>query len=118
MFHKKAGAGAGQTGSRSSHTEILARAASADDVHGRQLRSVQLGDVPHMAHAGEMVFGHFDGEGFDLAGPQWLYAVADRREGEAADTIEQASHSKHFSSCPHLIAVATALVVLTAACAV
>lgn len=36
LLHKKAGAGAGQSGPRSGDGEILARAAPADDIHGEQ----------------------------------------------------------------------------------
>jgi len=46
-----------------------------------------------MDHVGEVVLGNFDGEGFDLAGPQRLYTSPDRRQGKPADAIEEASHS-------------------------
>ncbi|MDE6997076.1 MAG: hypothetical protein K2P04_04245 [Oscillospiraceae bacterium] len=96
MFHKKAGAGTGQTGPRSSHAEILTWTAAADDVHRQQFRPVQFRDVPNMNHARETVFCNFDGEGFDLAGPQWRDPIADRRQRKTADPIEQASHCEHF----------------------
>ena len=91
MLHKKAGAGARQTGSRPGNTEILARGASADDIHGRQFRPVQLGDVPHMEHVGEVMLCHLNGKGFDFACPDRLDARPDRSEGEAANPIEKAS---------------------------
>lgn len=39
-----------------------------------------------MEHGGEPLSCHFDGEGFDLAGPHRLDAVADRREWEPSDS--------------------------------
>jgi len=53
LLHKKAGTGAGEPGARSGNGEVLARAAPADDVHRRQLRSIQLCDIPDVDHAGE-----------------------------------------------------------------
>lgn len=53
-----------------------------------------------MDHVGEVVFRHLDGEGFDFAGPEGLDPRPDRREGKAADPIEEASHGQHgFPSC-------------------
>ena len=48
-----------------------------------------------MSHAGEVVFRHFDGEGFNLTGPHGRDSIADRRQGKAADAIEEAPHSEH-----------------------
>ena len=45
---------------------ILARAAPADDVHGRQLRAFELCNIPDMSHVGEVCHGHFDWKRFDL----------------------------------------------------
>ncbi len=50
-----------------------------------------------MDHVGKAVFCDFDGEGFDLAGPQGRDPVPDRRQREAADAIEEAPHGEHFS---------------------
>ena len=54
-----------------------------------------MGDIPHMDHVGKVVFGHFDGEGFDLTGPQGRDAAADRRQREAANPIEEGAHRQH-----------------------
>lgn len=69
LLHKQAGTLPGKTGSGPRHAEILARAASGDDIHWGQISAVQLRDVPDMEHGGEPLFCHLDGEGFDLAGP-------------------------------------------------
>ena len=47
-----------------------------------------------------MVSGHFDGEGFDLAGPHRLYPASDRGQGKPAEPIEQASKGEaaHFAA--------------------
>ena len=94
LLHKKAGAGARQTGSRSSHTEILTGRTPADDIHRRQTCPVQLCDISHMDHVGKMVLRDLDGKGFDLAGPHGRDPVPDRSQGEAADAIEEAPHSE------------------------
>ena len=47
-----------------------------------------------MNHVRKTQLGHLDGKGFDLAGPHRSYAIADRRQGEAANSIKQASHGK------------------------
>ena len=65
-----------------------------------------------------MVFRYFDGEDFNLAGPHGGDPIPDRRQWEAANPIEEASHGEHFILLSYLIAATTALVVLTAAWAV
>lgn len=47
-----------------------------------------------MDHIRESQLGHFNGKGFDLAGPHRADAVSYRRQGEAADSIEQAAHGQ------------------------
>ena len=88
LFHEKAGTSARQTISGPGYTEVLAWTAPADDVHRGQLRPVQLGDISHMDHAGEVLFGHLDGELLDLAGPDWGDAVAYRRQRKTADPVK------------------------------
>ncbi len=72
-----------------------------------------------MDHVGEMVFRHLDGEGFNLAGPERYDPGPDRREGEAADPVEEAAHGQH-SPAPYFGATAWATfrVMLMADCAV
>ena len=94
--------------------EVLARAAPADDVHGRQLRAVELCNVPDMSHVGEVCFRDFDGERFDLAGPQRHNAVMDGRQREASYSIEKTSHGDNS----HFAAATTVRAILTALCAV
>lgn len=53
LLHEKAGARTGKSGTRSGDGEVLTWAAAADDVHDRQLRSVQFCDIPNMDHIGE-----------------------------------------------------------------
>lgn len=112
LLHKKAGALSGKPGSCSGHTQILTRAAAADDVHGREPCAVQLRDVSHMEHVGEMGSGYLDGKGFDLAGPDRCDPTALRRQREASNSIKKASHGElhHFAT-----ACTTVFVVLTAA---
>ncbi len=88
MFHKKPGTGPCEAGTGTGNAKILAWAATADDVHRGQVGPVQFGDIPHMDHAGEVLFGHLDGERLDLAGPDGGDPVAHRRQREAADPIE------------------------------
>ena len=80
LLHKQAGTLSGKTGSGPRHAEILTRAASCDNVYRGKFGTIQFRDVPDMEHGGEPLSCHFDGEGFDLAGPHRLDAVADRRE--------------------------------------
>ena len=49
-----------------------------------------------MDHAGETVRCDLNRKGFNLTGPYRRESIADCREGETADPIEEASHSKHF----------------------
>ena len=117
LLHKKAGAGAGQSGPRSGDREVLTRAAPADDVHGDQKFSTQPGDIPLVGHAGEPAFGDFHGEWLDLAGPNRLDTISGRRQREPSDAVKQAPHCQ--SRQDHRItAWAIVRVVLTAAWAV
>lgn len=112
LLHKKAGALSGKPGSCSGHTQVLAWAAAADDVHGREPCAVQLCDVSHMEHVGEMGSGYLDGKGLDLAGPDRRDPTALRCQWEASDAIKKASHRelRHLAT-----ACTTVFVVLTAA---
>ena len=74
---------------------ILTRAAAANDVHRRQLGSVQLCNIPDMEHFGESDFRHFNGKGFDFTGPYGSDAVADSRQWKTSDPIEEAPHRHH-----------------------
>ncbi len=95
LFHKQAGTGPRETGTGSRHAEILARAAPADNIHRGQLGPVQLGDIPHMDHAGEVFLGHADRERLDLAGPDGSDSIAHRRQRKAADPVKQGAHGQH-----------------------
>ena len=75
---------------------ILARAAPADDIHRRQLRPVQSGDVPNVEHLREMMLRYLDGEGLNLAGPQRSDALTHGGQREAANAVKQASHRRHM----------------------
>ena len=97
LLHKQAGTLSGKTGSGPRHAEILTRAASCDNVYRGKFGTIQFRDVPDMEHGREPLSCHFDGEGFDLAGPHRLDAVADRREGEPSDSIEQAAQRGHYA---------------------
>ena len=92
---------------------ILARAAPADDIHRRQLRPVQSGDVPNVEHLREMMLRYLDGEGLNLAGPQRSDALTHGGQREAANAVKQTSEGKG-----HLTAWTMVRVVLTAAWAV
>ena len=76
LLHKQAGTLSGKTGSGPRHAEILTRAASCDNVYRGKFGTIQFRDVPDMEYGGEPLSCHFDGEGFDLAGPHRLDAVA------------------------------------------
>jgi hypothetical protein len=95
LFHKKAGTGAGQPGSRSGHGQILTWAAAADDIHGRKLGATQLRNIPDVNHVREPQLRYLNGEDFDLARPYRHDAIADCRQWEASDPIEKASHRQH-----------------------
>jgi hypothetical protein len=95
LFHKQAASLAGKPGAPPRHGQILTWAAACDNVHRRQLRAVQLCNVPEPAHLRESQFCHFDGKGFDFACQQRGDAVADRRQREASDSIKQASQRWH-----------------------
>ena len=97
LLHKQAGTLSGKTGSGPRHAEILTRAASCDNVYRGKFGTIQFRDVPDMEYGGEPLSCHFDGEGFDLAGPHRLDAVADRREWEPSDSIEQAAQRGHYA---------------------
>lgn len=68
-----------------------------------------------MDHVGEMALCDFNGKRLDFAGPQGSDPAADRRQGEAANTVEQASQGQtaHFAAACTMVRV-----VLTAAWAV
>ncbi len=98
-----------QVGPRSRKTEagrtrdrkILTWGAPTDDVHRRQICPVQLGDIPHVDHVGEMMFCHPDRERFDLAGPYRRDAIAHRSQRKAANPIKQRGHRQLYISMVH-----------------
>ena len=49
-------------------------------------------DISYLLHLGKPQSGYLNWEGFYLTGPDRLNAIANCRQGEAADTIEQTSH--------------------------
>ena len=119
LLHKKAGTRTGKSGSRSGDGEVLARAAAADDVHGRQKRAIELCDIPDVDHVGKVILRYFDGKGFYLARPQRHDAIPHRRQREAPDAIKEAAHCEHFLFLLRYFAAARIVrVVLTAVCAV
>ena len=119
LLHEKAGTRTGKPGARSGDGEVLTRAAAADDVHGRQQRAIEFCDVPDVDHAGKVVFGYFDGKGFDFTRPQRHDAMSHRGQREAPDPIEEAAHCEHFLFLLRYFAAARIVrVVLTAVCAV
>ena len=69
LLHEQARSIAPQACSCAGHTQILARAAAADNVHGREFRAVQLFDITNVKHVGEVSLGDLDWKGFNLAGP-------------------------------------------------
>lgn len=54
-----------------------------------------------MDHVGEMALCDFNGKRLDLAGPQGRDPAADRRQGEAANAVEQASHRRRKLRIAH-----------------
>lgn len=107
LFHEQAGAFSRQAPARSGDRQILARAASAEDVHGRQLCSIELGNVPDMNHIWKSGFCDFDGKGFNLGRPQRHDAVADSRQWEAPDPVEE-TPQRHHQVIPTVIVMAGA----------
>jgi hypothetical protein len=69
LLHEQTGSFSRQACSCAGHTQILARAAAADNVHGRELCAVQLFDIPNVKHVGEVSLGDLDWKGFNLTGP-------------------------------------------------
>ena len=116
MFKKQSGTRALQTGAcPGCNRAVLTRAAPADDVHGRQLRTIELCNVPDMSHVGEVCFRDFDGERFDLRCPQGRDPVSHRSQWKAADAVKQAAYCKFTHAAA---AFATVFVMLIAVCAV
>ena len=116
MFKKQSGTRALQSGACPGRNRaVLTRTAPADDVHGRQVRAVELCNVPDMSHVGEVCFRDFDGERFDLRCPQGRDPVSHRSQRKAADAIKQAAHCKFTHAAA---AFATVFVMLIAVCAV
>ena len=68
----------------------------ADDIHRRQLRPVQSGDVPNVEHLREMMLRTWMGNGSNLAGPQRGDALTHGGQREAANAVKQASHRRHM----------------------
>ena len=95
--------------------EVLTRTAPADDVHGRQVRAIELCNISDMHHVGEVRFRDFYGERFDLRSPQGRDSISYRRQWKAADAVEQAAHCKFTHAAA---AFATVFVILIAVCAV
>ena len=95
--------------------EVLTRTAPADDVYGRQVRAVELCNVPDMSHVGEVCFRDFDGERLDFRCPQGRDPVSHRSQRKAADAVEQAAHRQFTHATA---AFATVFVMLIAVCAV
>ena len=95
--------------------EVLTRTAPADDVHGRQVRAIELCDISDMHHVGEVRFRDFDGERLDFRCPQGRDPVPHRSQRKAADAVEQAAHRQFTHAAA---AFATVFVILIAVCAV
>ena len=66
-----------------------------------------------MEHPREVVFRDLNGEGLNLAGPQWGDPLPYGGQRKAADTVKQASKRNHFVAAWTIVRV-----VLTAAWAV
>ncbi len=95
--------------------EVLTRTAAADNVHGRQVRAIELCNISDMNHVGEVCFCDFDGERLDLRSPHGCDPVSHRSQRKAADAVEQAAHCKFTHAAA---AFATVFVMLIAVCAV
>lgn len=96
LLHEKAGAFSLQSGSGAGHAEVLTRTAARDDVNGRQLGSIQLGDVPDVEQIGEACFGDLYGERLYLTGPHRGDPVVDPRQGKPSDPIEEAPQAGNY----------------------
>lgn len=119
LFHKQAGAFSGKSGSHACYGQILTGTSSADNIHWRQLCSVQLRDIAHVNHIRKSDLGYLHREGFDFAGPQWRNTVAESRQRKTANAVKQAAKGQLLLSGAHFVtACTTVCVVLTAACAV
>ena len=77
LVHEQAGAFPRKPPPLAGHRQILAGAAPADDMDRRQLRAIQLCDIPCMDHAWEPYLCHLHGECFNLARPYRHDAVID-----------------------------------------
>lgn len=94
---------------------ILARAATADNIYGRQFCTVKLCNVAHMDHARKALLCDLNGKDFDLRSPHRRNAATKGSQRKTTDAIKQASHSEpaHFDTACTIVRV-----VFTAACAV
>ena len=115
LFHEQAGTRSGKTCPCAGNRQILTWAAPADDVHGRQLRAIQLCDVTHMDHTWKALLRDLNGKGFNLRSPHRRNAAANGSQRKTTDAVKQASHSEpaHFDTACTIVRV-----VFTAACAV
>ena len=67
----------------------LAGTSKSDNIHGRQLRAVQPGNVAHMNHIREVVPGDGYALRYDLAGPQGADAVKRSGIGETSYAVKK-----------------------------
>ena len=67
---------------------------------GRDLPTVQLGDVPQMGHTGEVPPGNGHRGLFDLAGPHRDNALPPGRQGKHTDAVKQAPQGKCAAHAP------------------
>ena len=73
------------------YAQVLTRAAPAEDIHGRQLRSFELCNISDMHHVRNVCFGNFDGKRFDLRCPKRRDPASYRCQRKAANAVKQAA---------------------------
>ena len=92
LLHKQAGACPLQAKTCAArNAQILARAAPADDVYGRQFCTTQLGDVSNMNHVLEICFCDSDGKRFNFACPKGADSIAHCCQRKSANAVKQTS---------------------------
>lgn len=80
-----------------------------DDVHGRDLAAVELGDVPQVLHIREVTFRDGDGGLFNLAGPQGDDPLLPGGQGEHADPVKEARQGQQ-RPCPFTVRIPSRVV--------
>ena len=88
-LHEKAASLIREAPAQAGQRKPLAGTSKSDNIHGRQLRAVQPGNVAHMNHIREVAPGDGYALRYDLAGPQGADAVKRSGIGETSYAVKK-----------------------------